>query len=81
MRSLIKKDEVLKLLKEGWELGTSNHGRGGRRVWLQRKLMCGGKSYNIHGASFNSLVDSGTIVRLQRRKGEQFWLTRWRLKK
>lgn len=76
--SRITQERIVELLRDGWELGV---GRGmDTRAWLQRKLMCGGESYECYWKSFMALWDKGRIEQLQRRKNDPFWLDRYKLR-
>ncbi len=70
----LNRDEVIALLCDGWELGASDG-----RAWLQPKLCCGGKSHNIHMATFSALRRSGKIIALPKKRGDSFWLSRYGL--
>jgi hypothetical protein len=70
----LKAPEIIAMLNDGWELGSSDG-----RIWLQKKLCCGGKCHNIHESTFRSLYRSGKIVSLPERRYDAFWLSRYGL--
>lgn len=77
MSRKITKARVLELLREGWELGTSNG--PSPDVWMQKSLCRGGESQRVNWNSFLSLRDGGQVVELSRREGDAYWLTRYGL--
>lgn len=75
----IGQQEVLQKLRDGWQLGSGGGGRDSH-IWMQRELMCGGDSFNVHASSFQALLRKKAVVS-HKRAGDPFWLTRWRLPK
>lgn len=77
IEKLTSQDEILGLMRQGWELG-QNGGRVGRpRTWLQKRLCCGGDSFNVHGGTLNALLRKQAVVALPRREGDPYWLRRY----
>lgn len=74
MRERLRGLETIAKMHEGFQLGRSQDG-----AWLQRELMCGGDSYNVHKSAFNSLYKAGAIVHERRHAGDPFWLSRYKL--
>ena len=82
MKKWIKTEEVIKLMKEGWELGYFQ-GRGSGmngRFWLQKKLCCGGDIIGVNGHTIKALKRKNLIDYEPKRKDDSFWLTRYKLK-
>jgi hypothetical protein len=69
-----KKAEVIRLMKHGWELGASTHGRTNkRRYWIQKGgIDSGGESKKVHCSTFYSLLTNKYI--------EANGYQRWKLK-
>lgn len=61
VRKLITQAKVLELLRDGFQLAQGSYIRGGAMIWMQRKIGCGGESFNVHASSFYSLRDKGLI--------------------
>jgi hypothetical protein len=83
MKKWIKIEEVIKLMKENWELGYSQgSGRGmNGRYWLQKNGLCkGGDSIDVNGNTINKLKKENLIEYEPKRVDDSFWLTRYRLK-
>ncbi len=76
----IKSEEIIKLLKENWELGISTEINP--NCWIQKNGLCrGGESKQIHLNTFKSIKTKGIIVEEKIRDGDAFWLRRYKLKK
>jgi hypothetical protein len=76
----IKFEEVINLMKQGWELGyTINLGRN-PRYWLQKKLCCRGDTFKVNGNTIKLLKNKNLIELEPKHKGDSFWLTRYKLK-
>ena len=76
---MIKKEEIIKLMKEGWELGTSNAMRS-YHIWIQKDGLCkGGESKSIHKSTLHSLIDKKLVILEPRKHDDAFWLTRYKL--
>jgi hypothetical protein len=78
MKTKIKAEEIIKLMKQSWELGGD---RLSGRHWLQKKLCCGGDSIEVHRNTLYSLLEKGLIEYGQKYEGDAFWLVRYRLRK
>ena len=76
--SYITKNQVLELLRAGWELAGPGHTTS---PWMQKKLCCGGESHSVHVNSFVSLRRRGQIIALPNRPSDAFWLHRYGLPK
>lgn len=73
------KDEIIKLLSEGWEIRGSS-GAHASRYWLVNDKADGGLMIDAHGGAINALFLRRKIESMPRRKTDPFWLTRYRLK-
>lgn len=71
-------DEILELMRSGWELGLSNTHASHPRVWFQKGgLTRGGDTQSVHRASLNAALRTGRIRVAARRGGDSYWLTRY----
>ena len=79
MKKLSKtQQEVVNLINDGWELGMQTGLTG--RYWIQKGgLCCGGESKNISSATVHALEREGLIIRVAKRKNDQYWLIRFEL--
>lgn len=76
MSKITDQEEVLRLMREGWEFGHSYGYRPGcrSRYWLQKPGLCrGGESKEVHGATGNRMVRRG-VVKAVKPDGGPFWL-------
>ena len=80
MKKLSKnQQDVVDLLKAGWELGSS-HTRLGGNCWLQKNGICrGGQSKNISKATLRALKKKGIIKDSPKREKDPYWLNRYEL--
>ena len=61
--------EIITLMQDGWQLGTSA-GRMGcpRSTWIQQGgLGCGGKTKNVHYSTLKAMLRKGLIVADEKR--------------
>ena len=81
MAEKVKRDEIIKLLRRGWELGVSGgvHRSDRPRAWMQKRLGHGGESKDIHMNTFDSMLNKGEIVPLRPREGQHFATVRYGL--
>ena len=78
-RPLSDAAEILRLMKEGWELGYGTGFREAGQFWLQKNGLCrGGETRNIHASTARSMFEKG-LIKLSTRKQEKFWLRRYEL--
>ena len=76
----IKRDKVLELLSDGWQLGMSTTILYSS-AWMQKRLMCGGDSFNVHLATLRSMEKRGQIVQMASKRDDPFWIIRYGLPK
>ena len=71
-------DEIIELMRAGWELGLSDTYTERPRVWLQKDgLTRGGDTQSVHRSSLNAALRTGRIRVAARRDGDPYWLTRY----
>ena len=73
--------EIIRLMREGWELGFFAPLRSGSngRARLQKGGLCsGGDVVRVHTSSLRSLIRKGLIRRNTKPEGK-FWLTRYEI--
>jgi hypothetical protein len=81
MKTWIKSEEIIKLMKQDWELGYSSGGLTRGRYWLQKNGLCkGGDSIDVHSRTIDKLEKENLIEIVLPRKDDGFWLRRYRLK-
>lgn len=77
-RPLSNRDEILRLMREGWELGWASRTRGPSAYWLQRPgLMRGGDIRKVHRATANAMWFKKLIVDVPAKDTDPFWLRRY----
>lgn len=75
MKTLSNQSEILRLISDGWELGSSS--AGSTHQWLQKGGLCnGGDMVNVHASSLRSLLRKNLICRNPKPE-RRFWLTRY----
>lgn len=79
MNKFLKQEEILAFMRDGWELGFS---RGfNSYYWLQKGGLCkGGETKKVRSDTVRSMLIKGSIEIAPKRKGDQFWLERHRIK-
>jgi hypothetical protein len=81
MKTWIKAEEIIKLMKQDWELGHSSGGMTRGRYWLQKGGLCkGGDTIDVHSKTLDKLQKEN-LIEYYRLKNDDFWLTRYKLKK
>jgi hypothetical protein len=76
---ITSQEEVLDLMRQGWELGQYGGGISRSRTWLQKQLCCGGDMFDVHGGTFNALLRKRAVVALPPREKDRYWLRRYGL--
>lgn len=72
-------EEIVRLMKKGWELGLSTG--WSCRYWLQKGGLCrGGESRNCHASTVTSMMRKELIERAPKKPKDGFWLVRFKLK-
>ena len=81
MKKWIIAEDIIKLMKKGWELG---HRSGIKEVgsFYQQKIgLCrGGDTIDVHSKTLHKLLKQNLIEYEPKRQGDGFWLTRYRIK-
>jgi hypothetical protein len=85
MKTWIKAEEILNLMKAGWELGSSHECSGrsylsSNRSWLQRNGLCkGGDVIDVHSKTIDKLLKENLIESFSN-SVDPFWLIRYKIK-
>lgn len=81
MKPISNHAEILRLMREGWELGfstTLSISSNGRARLQKGGLCCGGDVVRVHNSTLRSLIRKGLIRRNPKPEGK-FWLTRYEI--
>jgi|GEM_PF-5902289 len=71
-RPLRQRDEILRLMRDGWEL---RHHVGGAIGWYS--LHSEHDSTAVHASTVHAMLRAGVIAYAEKRKSDPFWLRRF----